>query len=179
MKILGIVGSPRSGGNTDIIVDEIIKGAKDTGVKTEKILLSKLKINPCDACNSCLKTGVCKHKDDFNLVTKKMEESDIWIIGTPVYWWGPTAFLKTFIDRWYVFNSKRDFFKGKRMILVVVSGGGSNSYSRHLVGMFEDITSYLNIKLEHKIICGGVSSKGDALKKREIMARAYKIGYDS
>lgn len=176
MKILGLVGSPRKSGNTDIIIDEIIKGSRDANIETEKIYLNKLNIHPCDACNSCFKTGKCKYDDDFSSVTKIMEESDVWIIGTPVYWWGPTSFLKAFIDRWYAFDLKRNFFQGKQMILVIVSGGGDVSYSRHIIGMFEDITQYLGIKLKDRIICGGVSRKGDVLKNKEIIQNAYSIG---
>jgi multimeric flavodoxin WrbA len=75
-KILGIVGSPRKGGNTDLLVDEVLKGAKEIGAETEKINLYKLKINPCDHCNVCFKNtnGNCKYEDDFEEVKKKWKK---------------------------------------------------------------------------------------------------------
>jgi len=176
IKVLGIVGSPRKGGNTDIIIDEILKGAKKNGANTEKILLSDLTINPCDGCNVCFKTGECKHKDDFTVLKDKLNESEVWIIGTPVYWWGPTAILKAFIDRWYEYELKRQFFHGKRMILVIASGGSSESYSRHIIGMMEDITQYLGINLEDKIVCIGVSRRGDVKNKPELLKKALELG---
>ena len=177
-KVVGIVGSPRSGGNTDTIVDEILKGAKESGAETEKILLNKLEINPCDGCNACFKSknGACKYEDDFSAVKRKMEESNVWIIGTPVYWWGPTAILKAFIDRWYQHNIKKEFFREKIMILVIAAGGGSLSYSRHIVGMMEDIARYVGISLKDKIICTGVGRKGAVKSKPEVLEKAFNVG---
>jgi len=177
-KVLGIVGSPRRGGNTDLLVDEILKGAKENGAETETIFLHELEINPCDGCNVCFKNkdGNCKHKDDFALVKRKMEESDTWIIGTPIYWWGPTAITKAFIDRWYQHDITKQFFKDRSMILVVVSGGASESYSRHVVGMMEDITQYVGLKMIDKIICTGVGKKGDVKNKPDILEKALNAG---
>ena len=177
-KVLGIVGSPRRGGNTDLLVDEILKGAKEKNLETEKISLYKLTINPCDGCNVCFKNddGNCKHKDDFSTLKEKMEESNTWIISTPIYWWGPTAITKAFIDRWYQHNITRNFFENKNMILVIASGGGSESYSRHVVGMMEDIASYVGLTLKEKIICTGVSKRGDVRNRPEDLKKALNIG---
>ena len=176
--ILGIVGSPRIGGNTELVIDEILRGAEEKGAVTEKISLNKLKINPCDGCNVCFKNknGNCKFEDDFEEVKKKMEKSHAWIIGTPVYWWGPTAITKAFIDRWYQHNIKSQFFKNKRLILVVASGGGSDSYSRHVVGMMEDIAKYVGLDFRDRIICTGVSRRGDVKNRPEILERAFNTG---
>lgn len=177
-KVLGIVGSPRRGGNTDLLVDEVLKGAKEIGAETEKIFLHKLKINPCDGCNVCFKNekGNCKYEDDFEEVKQKMEENDTWIIGTPIYWWGPTAITKAFIDRWYQHNITEQFFKDKNMILVVSSGGGSESYSRHVVGMMEDIAKYVGINFKEKIIATGVNKRGDVKNRPEILKKAINAG---
>ena len=82
MRILGIIGSPRIGGNTETLVDEVLAGAKEAGASIEKILLNNLNINPCQACNSCRKTGNCMHKDDMVDLLDKMVESDGWVLGT-------------------------------------------------------------------------------------------------
>ena len=77
MSILGIVGSPRRGGNTEILVDEALAGAKEAGHSAEKIILSQHDINPCDACNACMKTGSCIHDDDFPMTRQaRMQSSD-------------------------------------------------------------------------------------------------------
>jgi multimeric flavodoxin WrbA len=100
-RMLGIVGSPRRGGNTEILVDEVLCGAEEAGALVEKVILSKLNIAPCRACDACRKTGQCAQRDDMPALLKKMERSQVWVLGTPVYWWGPTAQFKAFLDRWY------------------------------------------------------------------------------
>ena len=76
MRVLGIVGSPRIGGNTDILVDEILSGAREAGASTEKIILNNLNIKPCQACNNCYKTGQCSQKDDMADLLDKMLYTD-------------------------------------------------------------------------------------------------------
>jgi multimeric flavodoxin WrbA len=105
-----------------------------------------------------------------------MEESNFWIIGTPVYWWGPTAILKAFIDRWYQHNITKQFFREKSIILVVASGGGSESDSRHVVGMMEDIASYVGIEIKDRIICTGVGKRGAVKNRPDVLKEALNVG---
>ena len=74
-RILGIVGSPRKGSNTHILVERVLEGAKSVGAEPKKITLSELDIRPCRACDSCLKTGQCVQKDDFEIVLEEMKTS--------------------------------------------------------------------------------------------------------
>ena len=97
--MLGIVGSPRKGSNTHILVERILEGAQSVGAEPKKITLSEIDIRPCRACDACAKTGKCVQKDDFAGLLEDMEKSDVWVLGTPVYWWGPTAQFKSFLDR--------------------------------------------------------------------------------
>ena len=96
--MLGIVGSPRQGGNTDILVDEILSGAREAGAQVEKIMLGELAIAPCQACYACRKGGGCVQRDDMEDLLAKMKSSSVWVLGTPVYWWGPSAQLKAFVE---------------------------------------------------------------------------------
>ncbi|MFW9923938.1 MAG: NAD(P)H-dependent oxidoreductase [Candidatus Thorarchaeota archaeon] len=175
--VLGFIGSPRRNGNTEILVDEVLKGAKQGGARTEKIILNDLTIHPCQACNACVKTNVCKYDDDMKDIVVKMRESDIWVLGTPIYWWGPTAQIKAFIDRWY--GLSRQLFVGKKIILVLPSGGGGTFYSRHTLGMFEDIIPYLSMKLIDTILAAGIGSKGEARNVLPLMEKARKAGLEA
>ncbi|MHA2049815.1 MAG: flavodoxin family protein [Promethearchaeota archaeon] len=177
MQVLGIVGSPRIGGNTDTLVDEVLAGAAEAGASTEKIILNKLEIKPCQACNSCYKTGKCAQKDDMAELLDKMVESDLWILGTPVYWWGPTAQFKAFLDRWY--HPKHQEFKGKRVIMVVPLGGGSETYARHTTGLLEDVFSYLNIELVEKVLAPGFNRRGDVKNDVNLIEKARKAGNEA
>ena len=83
MRVLGVVGSPRKNGNTETLVDEVLRGAT-----VEKIFLNDLDIKPCQAtCNEyCMATGNCRIGDDMSTLYDKLYNSDVIVLGTPVYW---------------------------------------------------------------------------------------------
>ena len=169
MKVLGLVGSARRKGNTDILVDEILKVVEKQGGDAEKVFLSSMTINPCRGCSTCERTGKCIHDDDLAALVEKMKRSDVWIFGTPVYFWGPTAQFKAFMDRW--FGISKDVFKGKRVIIVMPLGDSDVYYARHAIGMVTDSCEYMGLKVFEKIIVPGVYEKGEVVKKPDIMNR--------
>ena len=173
LHVLGIVGSPRQGGNTDILVNQVLTGAEEAGASIEKVILNKLTINPCQACNSCYKTGKCMHDDDMEELLEKMLDSDLWVLGTPVYWWGPTAQFKAFLDRWYC--PKHEKFKGKHAILVIPLEG-SSIYAQHTLGILTDVCNYLGIELDETILAPGMNDKGAVREKVYLMEKAQKAG---
>lgn len=111
MKILGIGGSPRKGGNTDIILQEILRGAGDAGHETEAVFLRDYTINHCTGCERCRKDLTCtRFSDGMNMIYPKVEEADVMILGSPVYNYNVTANMKSFIDRlypYYIFSDDR------------------------------------------------------------------------
>jgi multimeric flavodoxin WrbA len=174
MQVLGIIGSPRIGGNTEVLVDEVLSGAKEAGASIERIVLNKLEIKPCQACNSCYKTGKCVQKDDMASLLEKMITSDLWILGTPIYWWGPTAQFKAFLDRWY--HPKHQEFKGKKVITVIPLGGGHERYARHTTGLLEDVMNYLNIELIETILAPGFNRRGEVKNNNDLLEKAHNAG---
>lgn len=118
MKVLGIVCSPRKGGNTEILVKEALDGAKEAGAETELLLVAGKKIAPCDGCCSCEKTGVCKIKDDMQAIYQQLEAADGIIFGTPVYFVNVTAQAKAIMDRTYAYLWNRKL-KGKVAAAVI------------------------------------------------------------
>lgn len=179
MKVLGIVGSPRRNGNTDILVGEVIRGALDAGAKVEIVFLNDLKINPCQAeCRDyCKKTSKCKIKDDMSGLYAKIFESDILILGTPVYWYGPSAQIKAFIDRWYAFSHPKHILKmkGKKIVLIAPFEESDASAANPLVDMITKSINYLDAKF-HSSLLVSIGEKGAIKQNKETMNRAYKIG---
>lgn len=112
MKVLGIVCSPRLRGNTEIMVQEALAKAQEEGAEIELLTLAKKDIAPCDACESCRKTGKCHIEDDMQQIYDKLLQADGIIFGSPVYYWTVTAQAKALIDRTYLF-SKEYKLKGK------------------------------------------------------------------
>lgn len=104
MKVLGIVCSPRVHGNTEILVQEALEAAREQGAEVELVTLAGKHISPCDACESCAKTGECRINDDMQQIYPKLLESDGIIFGSPIYFWTISAQAKALIDRTFVFS---------------------------------------------------------------------------
>jgi len=173
-RVLGVVGSPRRGSNTEILVDKVLAGAEGAGAETKKVILSTIDVRPCRACDACSKTRKCVQKDDFPRLLEEMQRSDVWVLGTPVYWWGPTAQFKAFLDRWYSID--RTIFKDKKAIVVIPLGGGKAHYARHLTGMFEDIFDYLGIDGFETIVVPSVNKRKEVLDHPDILKLALETG---
>ncbi|MCJ7625739.1 MAG: flavodoxin family protein [Anaerolineaceae bacterium] len=176
-SVLGIVGSPRRGGNTDILVDEVLRGAEGAGAKVEKVYLRDLDIRPCLACDSCRKTGKCVQKDDAPALLEQMEHSDVWVLGTPVYFWGPSAQLKALIDRIYVYGSVQyTAFIGRHAILAIPFGDTYEGTARHTEGMLKDTLDYLKVKHVDTILAPGANDRGEIHNFPDVLAAAHRAG---
>lgn len=116
--------------NTDLLLEEIIKGLKFKNVEVDKVELSRLKFDPCISCYACGKTGTCYKRDDMTEIYGKFNNSDIIVIGSPIYFNSVTAITKAMIDRcqsfWsskYVLNhSSIDKSKKRKGLFVGVGG---------------------------------------------------------
>ena len=124
VMILGIVGSPRTDGNTSYLVETALKSAEDAGADTEIINLGSVSIEPCVACDICKATGECAIYDDMREITEKLMESDGIIIGSPVYFGSVTSQLKMLIDR---SRPLRGDFKLKNKVCGAIAVGGSRN----------------------------------------------------
>jgi multimeric flavodoxin WrbA len=110
VKILGVVGSPRKGGNTEVMIRAALEAAEKSGdVLTEIVLLAGRKVHPCISCYHCFfHEGECSIKDDANDILNKMMDADGLIIGSPVYFGSLTATLKSLFERCMRLNVLKD-----------------------------------------------------------------------
>ncbi len=108
MKILGIVGSPRKGGNTDTLVTRVLEGARSKAAEVEKVYLQGLNIHPCQGAFSCEARKGCVLPDDMQPLYKKLQQADGIVIGAPVYVRNASGMLVNFIDRCRPFISFLD-----------------------------------------------------------------------
>jgi len=177
-EVLGVVGSPRKGGNTQILVSEILKGAREAGARTELLSLGKLRIEECDGCHTCWDTEVCRINDGMVRIYKKLMDSDCIILATPMYWFGPTVPMKAFIDRLVYFCCSRneDKIKGKEVVLATVLAGEDPNDANPLLRMLKMTVDYLGMKLRGKIIVPGVAEKGAIRKKKRKLKEAFNLG---
>lgn len=98
-KVLAIAGSPRKGGNSDLLCDAFLRGGAAAGHATEKLYVQDLHLAPCLACYGCRNTGRCVQRDGMDAALEKLEAADVVVLATPVYFYSLSGQLKTFIDR--------------------------------------------------------------------------------
>ncbi len=99
IKVLGIAGSPRQDGNTDLLLEEALRGAAGEGAEVKAIFLRDLNIAPCRHCDGCLKTGRCVVEDDMQWIHTELRGLDRFILASPIFFMGLTAQTKAMIDR--------------------------------------------------------------------------------
>lgn len=174
MRILALIGSPRKGGNTDLLVDRILSGCEDMGHTGEKLYLYDYDLLPCIDCRKCKEEDyLCILEDGMQLIYPKIDESDIVIFGTPLYWYGPSAKMKLLIDRLrpYVENKK---LEGKKGVVVTPSAEGPRA-CEPLVKMFQMSFDYLGMEYKGDLLATAYE-KGEIANDPEELKRAYEFG---
>ena len=102
-KILAVNSSARKGGNTDVILDELLRACEENGSTVEKLYLSDLNIKPCTGCRACRKGDVktiCTIRDDMSSIYDKLYSMDGFIMGFPIYTARENGIMANFMDRW-------------------------------------------------------------------------------
>ena len=102
-KIIGVLGSPLAEGNTAILLDRALQGAKAAGCEIEKIVVANLDFQACNEMMFCQEHDTCIMDDDMQQQYQKFREMDGVIIATPVMTMGIPGKLKSFMDRFQVF----------------------------------------------------------------------------
>jgi len=178
MRVLGVVGSPRRGGNTHKLVEAVLDGARSEGAEVELWLLRRLHIQECDGCHHCWTKGCCSKPDDMRDCYPKLAAFDALVLGTPVYWYGPTALMKGFLDRFVYFNCEphRALVRGKPVALVVPFEDEDLETARPLTMMFEKSLAYLEMPLVGRVLVPGVTERGEVVNQSEAMRWAKRVG---
>ena len=174
MNILILSGSPRKGGNTDLLVEAFVKGASPNHC-VEVVSVHDYKINPCMGCNACFKSDSqsCVQKDDMATIYEKMLVSDMLVIASPVYFYGLSAQLKAVIDRCH--NPIRDTFRIKKTALLLVGAASLPELFDSILTQYQLCLNFFRLEDIGHILVRGVKDKGD-IEKTEALNEAYKLG---
>lgn len=172
-KVLILSGSPRRGGNSDLLCDAFRKGAQETGNTVEKIFLRDQKIGYCIACGGCRKTSQCVLRDDMGLVLEKMRWADAIVMASPVYFYAIDAQMKTLIDRtqaqWRILDNKELYY-------IMTAAEDSDTVMDCTLACFRGFAACLNNARERGVLYGkGVHELG-AVKNTRYMQEAYEMG---
>lgn len=173
-KVLVLSASPRKGGNSDLLCDQFLLGAKEAGNQVEKVFLRDKKINYCVACDYCQKNnGNCSQKDDMTEILEKMIEADVIVMATPVYFYTMDAQVKTLIDRTVARYTK---IRNKTFYFIVSAADSSKQAMERTLEGFRGFTTCLSGAKEKGIIYGTGAWKIGDIKGSEAMKQAYEMG---
>jgi len=172
-KVLILSASPRKGGNSDLLCDQFMLGAKEAGNQAEKIFLSDKKIGYCTGCGSCFTSHKCVLKDDMDEVLEKMIEAEAIVMATPVYFYTMAGKMKTLIDRTCAQYTE---ISNKEMYFIVAAADSRRQAMERTIEGFRGFTSCLSGAKEKGIIYGtGAWNMGD-IKESRGMVQAYEMG---
>jgi len=185
MKVLGIFGSPRRDGNTDLLLEQTLKGTQDEGANVERLYVSDYSLTPCKECHGCDQTGECVILDDMQRIYPRLLEADLIILASPIFFYGVTAWTKALIDRSQALWSKKYLMKdpslgkeGKRRKGFLISVGATKG-QRVFDGAILTVKYFfdvLNAEYVGELVFRGVEAKGDILKYPEALQQAYETG---
>jgi multimeric flavodoxin WrbA len=184
MLVLGIYGSPRKGGNTELLLKELLRGSQNAGAEIEEVFLRDLKVSPCLEIYACKKNGQCPIPDDMQSLYPKLVETDALVLASPIFFYAVSAHAKAFIDRCQAMWARKYLLKqpispGKphrRGVFLSVGGSkGSKVFDWPLLTMKYFFDS-LDMTFYRSLLFQNIDAKGDILEHPTAMAEAYALG---
>ncbi len=174
MNILILSGSPRKGGNTELLVEAFVKGASQKH-HVEVVSVHDYKVNPCMGCNACFKSesNSCVQKDDMPLIYEKMAVADMLVIASPVYFYGLSAQLKAVIDRFH--NPIRDTYHIKKTALLLVGAASLPELFDGILAQYRLCLNFFKLEDAGRVLVRGVKDKGD-IQNTEAIQKANELG---
>ncbi|MGB8991750.1 MAG: flavodoxin family protein [Desulfobaccales bacterium] len=182
MQVLGIFGSPRRQGNSDLLMKAFLQGAATAGALVEEVFLREVKISPCLEIYHCFKDGTCPIKDDMRGLYDKLLEADVVALASPVFFYGLSAQAKAMIDRTQAlwarrYVMKQDFPGGRRQGVLLCTGATKGKLlfvgCRLTAKYFFDA---INVRYAAEILVRGVDEKGAINDRREVLEQARDLG---
>ncbi len=184
-KVIGIFGSPRQDGNSDILLNYALKGAETCSVNTEKIYVRDMRIAPCNSCGGCRENGVCVINDDMQKIYPKLVDTDAIIVASPIYFMGVSAQLKALIDRCQAFWSRKYILHlpiregGRTARGFFIATAARTDGEGLFAGAVKTIKSFFHVldtQYTGDMLCAGLEEKEEVNKKQELIQNAFNSG---
>jgi multimeric flavodoxin WrbA len=176
--VLAFDGSPKLAGNTNDIIDKILEGARTAEVKIEKVHLNSIKMDGCQAIETCRITGVCAHRDSFTPYYEKINGADCIIIASPIYFERVTGQMKCFIDRLYPYLDESFNSRMRRGKKCVIAMNWAASAPVHGMGELDFWATFFarHMEVVAKIGVAGTARPGDFLRNSKAVNEANQAG---
>ena len=173
-KVLILSGSPREGGNSDILCDEFARGAQESGNEVEKIRVAAKKIAPCSACYYCRDHGgECVHKDDMAEILQKMIDADVLVLASPVYFYSISSQLKAVIDRAV---ARWTEIRNKELYYIVTMADEEHASADTTLACFRGFADCIDGAVEKGALIGSGVYEPGKVKNTPNVERAYRMG---
>lgn len=184
MKVLGLNGSPRRGGNTDLLLAEVMKGARDKGAETKTLILNDLEISPCQHCDACFEAGVCKIKDDMQMVYKEMEKADGIVLASPIHFLALTAQAKAAIDRCQALWARKYILKQpplgdrreRKGLFVSVGAMKLAHLFEPSLATVKALFKVIDVEYAGELLLPGIDEKGAVKNHPDALKQAFAAG---
>jgi len=184
MKVLGIHGSPRRGGNTELLLKEFLRGCRDGEAEVEEVFLRELKISPCLEIYACKKTGECPIQDDMKPLYPKLMDADILAVTSPIFFFAVSAHLKAMIDRCQALWARKYLLRqpvapgrtDRKGVFLAVGGATLGKIFDGPLLTMKYFFDALDRTFDRALLYKGVDEKGDIRQHPTAMAEAYDLG---
>jgi len=184
LRVLGIAGSPRRGGNTDMLLDEVMRGAASRGAGVRTVVLGRLKISPCLHCDACLETGRCRIQDDMQGIYDELETADRIVLASPIQFMGLSAQTKAMVDRCQCLWVRKYVLKvpplgddrPRRGFFVSVGGTKYRDLFEPAKAVVKSLFTVLNIEYAGELLFKGIDEKGAIAKHPDALKQAFEMG---
>ncbi|KPJ69283.1 MAG: hypothetical protein AMJ45_00710 [Syntrophobacter sp. DG_60] len=179
MRVLGVYGSPRKGGNTDLLLDQFLKGASNSGHKIRKVYVRKLNISPCLACDECETAGKCIISDDMDSVYKALINTECLVLASPIYFCNVTAQIKILIDRCQALWHKRRLHKDRSLqpaFFISVAGTKGKWVFEGAILTVKCFFNAIGFRLKNVFLYSGFDAKGQIGEHYDILSKIYNAG---
>ncbi len=185
MKLLVVLGSPRKGGNGEVLVEKIAEQVEKSGGAVDYVRLNTLKLRPCQGCSGCDKTGVCVIKDDMDPIYEAADAADRILLVSPVYFYGLSAQSKIFGDRMQALWARKYLLKdrfregeGRKGYLLSTAATKGEKIFDCSVLTARYIFDAMDFEYGGELLVKGVDEKKAVLETPDAMDRAVQFGRD-
>ncbi len=165
--------SLRKGGNSDALADEFAKGAADVGHEVEKVNLARKRIEFCRGCFACQSTKRCVIRDDADEIEQKMEQADVLVFATPIYYYEMSGQMKTMLDRGNPLYTAD--YKFRDVYLLSAAEDDEQACKRVVSGLQGWIECFSKARLAGNVLAGGVTNTKD-IQGHSALKKAYELG---
>jgi multimeric flavodoxin WrbA len=175
------MGSPRIKGNTDVLLDQALEGARSQGAEVEKIIIDKLNIAPCREYYGCARDGNCVIRDDMDDIYPKLLDADAIIVASPIFFYGVSAQLKALIDRCQALWARKYILKNmdiplkKGAFIAVGATRGAKLFDGPKLTI-KYFFQAINTEYKEELLIRGIDKKGEIKQHPTALADAYELG---